>query len=84
MDDLKPLPRRVQWWRRTRDARQRALKTFKTQAAKLLTLAISVVGAILISYGVWLAYAPAGYVTGGILTWVLLWSHEQDKRRRET
>lgn len=79
--DLKPLPRRVQWWRRTQDARHRAYKSFKTGAQKLLTLAVSVVGAILISYGVWQVYPPAGYVVGGMLCWVLLWSHEQDKRR---
>lgn len=81
--DLKPLPKRVQWWRRTRKAREQAYTTFKTRALKLLTLAISVLGATLISYGVYQVYAPAGYVVAGMLCWVLLWSHEMDKRRHE-
>jgi hypothetical protein len=79
--DLKPLPKRVQWWRRTRDQRRRAAKSFRTGVARALTLAISVLGATLISYGVYQVYPPAGYVVGGALCWVLLWSHEQDKRR---
>lgn len=82
-DDLKPLPRHVQWWRRTRIQRQRAWKSFESVARKLLTLAIHVLGAILISYGVHQVYAPAGYVTGGIMCWLMLWSAEQDRRRRE-
>lgn len=81
--DLKPLPKRVQWWRRTQDRRQRAYMTIKATSAKALTLAISVLGGILISYGVWTAYPPAGYVVGGIICWLLLWSHELDKGRRE-
>ena len=88
MDDLTPLPnwkrRRLElvaWWRRTRNQRQRAYKSFKTTALRALTLAISVLGGILISYGVWQTYAPAGYVVGGALCWVLQWSHEQDKQR---
>jgi hypothetical protein len=87
-NDLKPLPVYKQYalhagalWRRKKIARQLAYKTFRTGAAKLLTLAISVLGATLISYGVYQVYPPAGYVTGGIICWLLLWSHEQDKRR---
>lgn len=82
-DDPKPLPRRVQWWRETGDRRLAAYKSFKQGAAKVLTLAISVLGATLISAGVYQMYPPAGYIVGGILCWVLLWSHEQDKRRHE-
>lgn len=78
--DLEPLPRRVQWWRRTENQRRAALKTFKTLAAALLTLAVSVLGAILISYGVYRVYSPAGFVTGGLMCWLLLWSHEKDRR----
>ena len=79
----KPLPRRVQYWRRTRERRQQAFRTFKITASKALTLAISVLGAILISFGVWSIYAPAGYIVGGFICWMLLWSHEQDKGGRE-
>lgn len=89
-DDLTPLPRwqqkrraLVAWWHRTRDRRRAAYRTFKSGAASALTLAISVVGAILISAGVYQMYAPAGYVVGGFMCWLLLWSHEQDGRRRE-
>lgn len=52
-------------------------------AVKLLTIAISVLGATLISYGVWSVYRPGGYIVAGTLIWVLQWSHEQDKGRRE-
>ena len=89
-NDLKPLSTYQQYlrhwkavWHRTRYRRQTAYKTFKTGVAKLLTLAVSVLGATLIAYGVYQVYAPAGYVTGGIMCWLLLWSHEQDERRRE-
>lgn len=78
-NDLKPLPRHRQWWHRTADRRKSAWRTMKTAAAKLLTLAISVLGAILISVGAYQMYVPAGYVTGGLLCWVLVWAHEQDK-----
>lgn len=71
------------YWRRTKNRRRETRKSFESGAAKLLTLAISVLGGILISYGVYQVYAPAGFVTGGFMCWLLLWSAEQDKRRRE-
>jgi ABC-type spermidine/putrescine transport system permease subunit II len=77
--DFKPLPRPVRWWRETRNQRQAALTTLKSTAAALLTLAVSVLGAILVSYGVYQVYVPAGYVVGGLMCWLLLWSHEKDK-----
>jgi len=89
MDDLTPLPawrQRVARWRqkwiRSRNRRQAAYRSFKSAAQKGLTLAISVLGAILISYGVWQMYAPLGYVVGGFLSWLLLWSAEKDRERR--
>lgn len=81
-DDPKPLPRRVQWWRRTRNQRAKALQSFKAATSTALSLAISLLGAILVSYGVWTIYAPLGYITGGLLLWCLQWSHEQDKGRK--
>lgn len=78
-DDLTPLPRRVQWWRRTKNQRRAALTTLKSTAAALLVLAVSAAGAMLISYGVYSVYAPAGYVVGGLMCWLLLWSHEKDR-----
>lgn len=79
VDDLTPLPRRVQWWRRTKNQRHAALTTLKSTAAALLVLAVSAAGAMLISYGVYQVYPPAGYVVGGAMCWLLLWSHEKDK-----
>lgn len=73
--DLKPLPKRVQWWRKTRNQRQAAYKSFKIGASKALTLAISMVGATLISFGVWSACAPAGYVVAGLLVWGIQWNY---------
>jgi hypothetical protein len=69
-------------WRRGRHARSIAYANLKIVGAKLLTLAISVLGAMLISYGVWQVYGPAGYVVGGVLLFALQWSHEKDKERR--
>ena len=77
---MKPLPPVVRWWREGRIGRARAWKSFKTVVVRVLTLAISVLGATLISFGVWQMYAPAGYIVGGALIWVLLWSHEQDRK----
>ena len=74
-DDLKPLPRRVQWWRETRDRRQHAYTSFKTAGRRALTLAISLLGATLVGYGVWMIYAPLGYIVGGSLLWVLQWNY---------
>jgi hypothetical protein len=81
IDDLKPLPKCVRWWRETRNRRVKAWQTLKTLAAKAIILAITALGAILISYGVHQVYAPAGFVIGGAMCWLLLWSHEQDQRR---
>lgn len=90
MDDLTPLPAWRQKlaaarvaWRRSKDRRARARQAFKKQVAKALTLAISVLGATLIAFGAYSIYAPSGYIVGGILCWVVLWSHEQDKGGRE-
>lgn len=87
MDDLTPLPRWRQtvsrWshkWKKGRGARSKAYRYLKIIGARLLTLAISMLGAILISFGVYQIYAPAGFIAGGILCWVLLWSEEQDRR----
>ncbi|MCU1787510.1 hypothetical protein CUU54_01390 [Pectobacterium polaris] len=38
----------------------------------ILAPLIGVIGALLLSFGVWLVYAPAGYISGGVLC--LLWS----------
>ena len=80
-DPMKPLPRHVQWWRKTREARRRAFATFKTMVTKALTLAFSVLGAMLISYGVYQVYAPAGYVICGVMIWLLQWSYERDRSK---
>lgn len=79
MNDLKPLPRHVQWWRKSKNRRRAALTTFKNATARALTLAISVAGAMLISYGVYSVYPPAGLLVAGVLVWVLQWSYERDR-----
>lgn len=43
-----------------------------------MTLAISVLGATLVGYGVWMIYAPAGFIVGGIMLWVLQWNYGKD------
>lgn len=88
--DLTPLPvwrqhvaRLAAAWRRSKDRRHRACGTLVSAGIMLLTLAISTAGATLISYGVYRIYEPAGYIAGGFMCWLLLWSHERDKGRRE-
>lgn len=81
-NDPKPQPRWKQdrdrvvaSWRRSRDARRRTAETLRSWVAQLLTLAISMLGAILVAYGVWTIYAPAGYITGGLLLWAVQWNY---------
>lgn len=79
---LDPLPkwkqhraRLVAWWRRSRDQRRNAYTSLKKAGRKGLTLAISVLGATLVSYGVWSVHHPAGYVTAGVLLWAVQWNY---------
>lgn len=84
--DLTPLPVWRQYlaryrdaWRRSRDRRTELRAAFVSTASAMLAIAISGAGAILIAYGVHEIYRPAGYVTGGLMCWLLLWSHERDR-----
>lgn len=88
--DLTPLPvwrqhlaRFRDRWRKSGDRRASVYAAFVSTASVMLGLAISGAGAILISYGVYEVYRPAGFVTGGLMCWLLLWSHERDRGRRE-
>ena len=38
----------------------------------ILTPLVGVLGALLLSFGAWMIYSPAGYITGGLLC--LSWS----------
>ncbi|MFB4893323.1 hypothetical protein ACE3K1_00995 [Enterobacter hormaechei subsp. hoffmannii] len=38
----------------------------------ILTPLVGVLGALLLSFGAWMIYPPAGYIAGGVLC--LLWS----------
>lgn len=67
-------------WRVNRNRRQNAYDSLGKTGAKALSLVLSLGGAILIAYGVYQVFHPAGYVTGGILCWVLQWSSEKDRR----
>jgi hypothetical protein len=83
-----PLPKwRQHWakvrseWRKGRDRRQKAWRTLRTAGSKAVGFAFEGAGATLISFGVHEMYRPAGYVTGGLLVWILLWSVKQDGKR---
>lgn len=39
----------------------------------ILAPLIGVIGALLLSFGVWFIYAPAGYIAGGFLCLVWSW-----------
>lgn len=84
--DLKPLPmwrqhwyarraRRRAKWIEGRERRQKAYSSFKAAGRRGLTLAISLLGATLVGYGVWSIYAPAGFIVGGGLLWILQWNY---------
>lgn len=84
--DLDPQPRwkqrrdaLVAWWRRSRHSRAQARKNLGKAARKGLTLAISVVGATLVSYGAWTIYPAAGYIIGGALLWAIQWNYGEEE-----
>lgn len=86
MEEFKPLPvwkqrwRAVQAaWRRSKDRRRRACATLANAGRKGLTLAISMVGVILISYGVWSFHHSAGYVVAGLLLWGVQWNYGKEE-----
>lgn len=81
-NDMTPLPvwrQRLAQFRaylhRTKDRRRNAYKVLRIVGRRGLTLAISLLGATLVSFGVYSIYAPGGYVVGGILLWVLQWNY---------
>ena len=81
-DDLTPLPMwrqrqraLVAWWRRSKDRRQTAYHNLRITGARALTLAISLLGATLVSYGVYSVYEPAGFITAGLLLWGVQWNY---------
>jgi hypothetical protein len=84
--DLDPLPvwkqyraQMVAWWKRSRDQRRTALQNAKKAGRRALTLAISMVGATLISYGVWSVHHPAGYAVAGLLVWAIQWNYGNEE-----
>lgn len=40
-----------------------------------MTLAISMVGVTLVSYGVWSVHHPSGYAVAGLLLWAVQWNY---------
>lgn len=76
--DLTPLPPLKRWWRSTERRRREALVLL----GGLLTVAVSALGGTLISFGVYRIYEPAGLMVGGLVVWLLQWSHERDREAR--
>jgi len=83
---LDPLPRwkqrrarMVAWWRRSKNQRQQTLKNLRKAGRRALTLAISLLGAILVAYGTWTVYAPAGWIVGGGLLWAIQWNYGDEE-----
>lgn len=83
---LDPLPKwkqrraaLVAWWRRSRDRRLRTLKNLGKAGRRGLTLAISMLGAILVAYGTWTVYAPAGWIVAGGLLWAIQWNYGDEE-----
>ncbi len=85
-DDLRPQPRwcrardrMVAWWRRSRNSRRNAYTNLKKAGRRGLTLAISVLGATLVSYGVWSVHHPTGYIIAGALLWAIQWNYGDER-----
>lgn len=70
------------WWVRSRNRRQKARRDLWNAGQKATAFAFQWVGGTLISFGAYQMYSPAGYVVGGLICWLLLWSGETDRRRR--
>lgn len=62
-------------WRRSKDRRLKAYCAFRIAGRQGLTLAISLLGAILVAYGMGMIARPAGFIVGGVLLWVLQWNY---------
>lgn len=70
------------WWVRSRNRREQGLKSLWNAGQKATAFAFQWLGGTLISFGVYQTYPPAGYIAGGLICWLLLWSGEADRRRR--
>ena len=69
----------VAWWNRSRDQRRTAYRNLRNTGARALTLAISLVGATLVSYGVWSVHRPAGWIVAGLLVWAIQWNYGKEE-----
>ena len=85
--DLTPLPVWRQYlaryraaWRGSKDRRKQGLVALHSAVTTLLSLAFQAGGGTLIAYGAYLMAPPAGYITGGLMCWLLVWSAERDRR----
>lgn len=66
-------------WRRSKDRRRKARQTLAKTGARALTLAISLLGATLVSYGVYSVYEPAGFIAAGLLLWGVQWNYGDEE-----
>lgn len=69
----------VAWWRRSKDRRQTAYRTLRITGARAFTLAVSLLGATLVSYGVHSVYEPAGFIAAGLLLWAVQWNYGDEE-----
>lgn len=65
----------VAWWKKNAIRRRSAYTTLKNVGLRALTLAISTLGAILVAFGVYETFEPAGYIVGGLLLWLIQWNY---------
>lgn len=86
--DLTPLPvwrqylaRYLAGWKASKDRRKQGLVALLSAAKVILSLAFQAGGGTLIAYGAYLMAPPAGYITGGLMCWLLVWSAERDQGR---
>lgn len=57
------------------------MHTLRNALVRTCKFAIPLVGATLIAYGAWMVYAPAGFIVGGLLVFVLEHAIDSDGGR---
>lgn len=66
-------------WRRGRDRRRIRYTALRKAGRRGLAVAISLAGAMLVAYGAWSVYRPAGFALAGVLLWALQWNHGEER-----
>lgn len=67
------------WCQRTADVRAMLAKKSYALFRWALTFSLSLVGVLLIAYGVYRIYEPAGFIAAGLGAWAIEWRLDDDE-----